>query len=249
MNKIENISVVIIAKNAQKTIKNCLSRLDRFNNVVLYLNDSTDLTNDIAASFSNVSIFHGGFEGYAKTKKKALTHALNDWVLSIDSDEFIDDQLVRSLENLILSNDTVYKIRRINFYKKKKINFSGIGNEYVIRLFNKNNTNFNSNLVHESIQTKNQKIKLLKGTVNHYTYSSISHLIQKTDYYSSLYAQQNIKFSSPLIAVLKSIFYFFKNYFIFLGFLDGYEGLLICYSGSNEVFYKYLKLYEKNKGK
>ena len=247
MNKIGNVSVVIIAKNAEQTIKDCLSKLDRFNNVVLYLNDSSDLTNDIASSFANVSIFSGNFEGFAKTKKKAINYALNDWILSVDSDEVVDSLLINSIANSILSNDTIYKFRRINFYKKKKIYFSGLGSEYVVRLFNKNFTSFDDNLVHETILNKNQKIKLLNGSINHYTFSCISQLIQKNDYYSTLYAEQNIKFSSPFLALCKSLFYFFKNYILLLGFLDGYEGLLICYSGSNEVFYKYLKLYEKNR--
>ena len=102
-------------------------------------------------------------------------------------------------------------------------------------------------MVHEKILYKGLKSITLKGHMKHYSYTSISHFIQKTDLYSSLYAEQNTKHSSLLLAIIKSTICFFIIYIIRLGFLDGYVGFLISYSNANYVFYKYLKLYEKNK--
>ena len=61
-----------------------------------------------------------------------------------------------------------------------------------------------------------------------------------------VYANQNEKYSSPFIALVKSVLCFLKVYFLQLGFLDGYIGFLVSYSSATGVFYKYLKLYEKN---
>ena len=247
MNKIiDNISIVIIAANADKVIKKCLDSLVSFKEVILYLNNSSDNTEDIASNFSNTNIFHGPFLGFAKTKTKAVSCASNNWILVIDSDEVIDNELLDSLINLNLSEDCVYQVRRNTFYKNRKIRFCGMSNEKIIRLFNKNITGFNEVLVHESVMLKKLNCHLLNGTINHYSYSSISDLIQKTDSYSSLYASQNTKRSSLFLAIIKSIIYFLKIYLFQLGFLDGYVGFLISYSGANGVFYKYLKLYEKN---
>jgi glycosyltransferase involved in cell wall biosynthesis len=69
------ISVVIIAKNAQETIVECLESLCRFDEVVLYLNNTTDKTVELASTFSNVKIIEGEFIGFGPTKNKAAQYA------------------------------------------------------------------------------------------------------------------------------------------------------------------------------
>ena len=242
---IDNISVIIIASNEEKNIKRCLNSLSLFKEVIVYLNDSFDSTKNIISSFSNVNIFNGPFLGFSKTKEKAISKSSNDWVLIIDSDEVVDSHLINSITNISLDNSYVYKFRRKTFYKGKQINFCGMYNETIIRLFNQKITGLNNTLVHETVMQKQLNSKLLDGQIKHYSYSSISDLIQKTDSYSSLYSDQHNKYSSPLIAIIKSLFCFLKVYIFQLGFLDGYVGFLISYSFANGVFYKYLKLYEK----
>ena len=127
------------------------------------------------------------------------------------------------------------------------INSSGWGNDWVKRLYNKQNVCFNSNLVHESLDiAANFKIKKLKNKFLHYTYDSPSELIQKMDKYSELWAQDHLglKKSSPSKAFFKALAAFIKSYFFKKGFLQGYEGLLLSINNANNVFYKYIKLYE-----
>tara|TARA_Y100000589_G_scaffold114294_2_gene108606 strand:+ start:3895 stop:4647 length:753 start_codon:yes stop_codon:yes gene_type:complete len=245
-NSLSCISVVIIAKNSESIIKRCLNSLIDFREVILYLNDCDDKTKVVASSYQNVKIFEGSFTGFANTKKKAISYASNDWILSIDSDEVLSASLVNSLKQVPLNTNTVYSFQRISYYKKKKIKFSGLYNEQVVRLFNKQTTNFDNSLVHEKVNRTDLSVVVLNGYIDHFTYLSISDLIQKTDSYSTLYSNQHTKKSSPLIAIVKSLFFFIKTYIFRLGFLDGYVGFLIAYSGSTGVFYKYLKLYEKN---
>jgi len=244
---INNISVVIIAKNSEKSINNCLSATIFFHEVIIYLNNSTDRTREIASKFSNVKIIDGPFLGFGKTKRKATEYASNDWILSIDSDECINAELLDSLRFINLNKDCVYKVKTQSFYKNQRILFCGLGNEKRVRLFNRKTTNFNDSIVHEKIIDKNFQCITLNGYIKHYSYYSISDFIQKTDFYSSLYAEQNSKYSSPILAILKSIVCFANFYIIKFGFLDGYVGFLVSYSNANYVFYKYLKLYAKNK--
>jgi hypothetical protein len=119
----------------------------------------------------------------------------------------------------------------------------------VYRLFNKNSTNFNSNQVHESIKLKDLNIVKLKYRFKHYSFSNASDLLNKMNHYSTLYAQENRgkKKSTPLKALSRALFAFFKNYIIKKGFMCGSEGLLISISNANGVFYKYIKLYEENR--
>ena len=241
------ISVTILTKNSEKYIADCINALKGFDEIIVIDNGSSDGTIDIVNSFSNVRLYKSKFIGFGPLKNLASSFASNNWILSIDSDEIITKDLSKELLELDLDKKTVYSILRDNHYKQKLINSSGWGNDWVKRLYNKQNVCFNSNLVHESLDiAANFKIKKLKNKFLHYTYDSPSELIQKMDKYSELWAQDHLglKKSSPLIAVLKALIAFIKSYFLKKGFLQGYEGLLISVNNANNVFFKYIKLYE-----
>jgi len=244
---IENISCVMIAKNAQTTLKNTLDSLQDFSDVVVYSNDSTDDTNKIAKSYSNVNLIEGQFEGFGPTKNKATRYAKNSWILSLDSDEVLSEEFIHHLKNLALENRTLYTILRTNYYKQTQIKYCW-GNDIIVRLYNKEQTSFTDKKVHEKIIEDDLHVKKLQGTVKHYPYTTITDFIVKLDRYSSIYAHDNVgkKSSSPTKAFFNGIFSFIKTYFIKRGFLDGHAGLIIAFSHMATNFYKYMKLYELN---
>ncbi|WP_026803845.1 glycosyltransferase family 2 protein [Aliarcobacter lanthieri] len=243
-----NISVVVLAKNNEKTIEKTLKSLIEFDDVVIYDNGSTDKTIEIAKSFSNVNLIQGEFKGFGWTKNKASSFALNDWILVIDSDEVVDDKLLNELKNRKLDNKTVYKLNFKAFYKDIQVKYCGWNNQKIKRLFNKKITSYNSNDVHEDIITNNLKIEELQGNVEHYSYHTISEFIIKADRYSTLFAQNNVrkKSSSPTKAFFNGLYSFIKTYIFKQGFRDGYIGLIISFSHMVTNFYKYIKLYELN---
>jgi glycosyltransferase involved in cell wall biosynthesis len=245
---IDNISVVIIAKNPAKSIKPLLESLKEFKEVLIYLNDTTDNSKEIIENFHNVKVIEGEFKGFGPTKNHAATHAKNSWILSLDADEVLSTTMTKEIKNLKLDNSKVYEIKRYNYYKNRKIKHCGWGEEKIVRLYNKDITTFNNNLVHENIITDNLKIETINGELKHYPYNSISQFVQKADYYSEIFAKENRgkKSSSPLKAFLNATFSFIKTYIFKKGFLDGYVGLLISVSHATTNFYKYLKLYELN---
>lgn len=245
---INKISVVIIGKNGAKTLEKTLNALREFDDIVFYDNGSSDQTMQIARKFKNVNLVEGEFLGFGKTKILASSYAKNDWILNLDCDEVIDEDLKNSLLNEKLDENCVYLLNFNAFYKDIQVKHCGWSGQKIKRLYNKKITNYNEAKIHEKILDEGLKNKILKGNVAHYSFLSISDFLQKTDKYSDAYALQNMgkKSSSPAKAYFRSIWFFIKNYFIRLGFLDGYAGLLVCYSGANGVFYKYLKLYEKN---
>lgn len=244
-----NISVVVLAKNNDNTIRQTLDSLKDFDDVVVYDNGSTDDTMNIAKEFENVNLVQGDFKGFGWTKNHAASYAKNDWILIIDSDEVVDKELFESLCRKELDKNCVYKLNFKAFYKNIQIKYCGWNNQKIKRLYNKKVTTYNSNDVHEDIITDGLKLEELKGNVEHYSYHSISQFIIKADHYSTLFAKNNVgkKKSSPLKAFFNGMYSFIKTYFFKRGFLDGYIGLVIAYSHMLTNFYKYIKLYEANK--
>lgn len=248
MTKITHISCVIIAKDAAQTIAATLDSLKAFEDVVLYLNDTSDETEKIASSYLNVRVIHGEFLGFGWTKNHAISFAKNDWIIIVDSDEVVDSQLLETLKSKELDSQKVYLLNFKAFYKEIQIKHSGWNNQKIKRVFNRKVTRYNDNDVHEDIITESLKTEELDGNMEHYSYQNIEQFIEKANRYSTLFAQNNVgkKFSSPTKAFFNGIYSFFRTYFLKRGFLDGYAGLLIAFSHMATNFYKYLKLYELN---
>ncbi|WP_198305500.1 glycosyltransferase family 2 protein [Arcobacter vandammei] len=243
-----NISVVVLAKNNEKTIEKTLQSLVGFSDVVVYDNGSADETMNIAKKFSNVNLVQGEFKGFGWTKNQAASFALNDWILIIDSDEVVDSELFSTLKNKNLDEKTVYRLNFKAFYKDIQVKYCGWNNQKIKRLYNRKTTSYNSNDVHEDIITDGLKMEELKGNVEHYSYHTISEFIIKADRYSTLFAQNNVgkKSSSPTKAFFNGLYSFIKTYIFKQGFRDGYVGLIIAFSHLVTNFYKYIKLYEAN---
>jgi len=247
---VNKISVIILTKNSSKYIKECLNALKRFDEIVVIDNGSSDDTMSLVSLFSNVKLYESEFIGFGPLKNFAISKTSNDWILSIDSDEIFTQVLVDEIVNLAFDDRRIYAILRDNYYHHRLINCCGWEKDYVNRLFNKNMTKFNNRQVHESLMLKSPiRVERLKNSFKHYSFDTVEQLLKKMDKYSTLYAQEykEVKKSSLSKAVGRSLFSFFKNYFLQKGFLYGYEGLLISVSNANGVFYKYIKLMEENR--
>ncbi len=243
------ISPVIISKDASKTIGQTLESLKLFDEVIVYDTGSIDNTVEIASKFKNVKIYEGFFSGFGESKNKAAKLAKYDWIFSIDADEVVGPVLLDSIQNLQTEKCTVYRFKRHNYYRNKRIRYSGWGHEYVTRIYDKTKMGFNDKLVHENIESRDAKVITLEGDLRHFSYHSISDFIRKRDLYSELFAIENAgkRKCSPFMALIRGLFDFLNTYLIKKAFLDGYRGLLIAASNANVSFFKYLKLYEANK--
>ena len=153
-----NISVVVLTKNNENTIEKTLKSLTQFDDVVVYDNGSMDKTLEIVNRFHNVNLVQGEFKGFGWTKNHAASFTKNDWILIIDSDEGVDTQLLEVLKTKTLDEKTVYKLKFKAFYKDIQVKFCGWNNQKIKRLYNKTQTGYNSNDVHEDIMTEGFKI-------------------------------------------------------------------------------------------
>jgi glycosyltransferase involved in cell wall biosynthesis len=242
------ISVTILTKNSQKYLDEVLSALRDFDEVVIYDTGSNDATLEIAKKYPNVVIHEKPFNGFGPTHNQASSVAKHDWVLSIDSDEIVTDELVKEIRSLNLNEQCVYSFPRHNYFNGKFIQWCGWYPDRQTRLYNRKQTYFTDAQVHEAIITEDMQQTSLKHPIIHYSYESLSDFLNKMQSYSDLFARQykGKRKSSPLKAILHGGFAFFKSYIIKRGILGGYEGFVISSYNANTAFYKYLKLYEAN---
>lgn len=247
--KINHIAVAIICKNSAATLEKCLQSLTGFEEVILYDNDSTDGTLGFAKKFKNVKIIQGPWLGFGKTKQKKTQYTDKKWIFSLDSDECISETLFKELYCLKLDDRTIYKVVRDNYYGQKHIKYSGWGDEKFVRLFNKDITNFNDAAVHEEVLVKNLKCITLKGCITHHSFSTVNDFLKKMTIYSEIYAQEHTgsKKGGIFKGLSRGLIMFIKCFLLKRGFLDGFEGFVICFFSSLGTIVKYIKLEEKNR--
>jgi glycosyltransferase involved in cell wall biosynthesis len=246
-----SVSVVMIVKDGAKTIAQSLDSLKAFEDVVVYDNGSSDGTQEIVKGYNNVNLIEGEFIGFGDTKNKAAGYAVNDWILILDSDEVVEQELADTLLTENFDETQIYRINFKAFYRQRQIKYSGWNNQKIRRFYHRLHSQFNSNWVHENLINDAMRIQDLHspGSIQHYSYHDISDFIVKVDRYSSLFAENNAgkKYSSPAKAIVNAGYSFFRTYVLKRGFMDGYPGLVIAFSHMATNFYKYIKLYEKNK--
>lgn len=248
MNKrVNKISAAIITNNEEANIERCLKSLFWVDEIVVVDSFSTDKTIDICRKY-NCKIFQTEWKGFGITKKFAVDNASHDWILSIDSDEVVTDELKNKIEDILSKPEfNGYKIRRRSFYLSREIKHCGWDKDFPLRLFNRKYGNFNEDLVHESVVLKEQKSKISEPLL-HYTYPTINLHISKMNRYSELAQSKNIE--NKKYSILASMFFginkFLKMYVLQKGFLDGKIGFLLCIHSAFGVYLKYIKIWQKN---
>jgi len=235
---IKQISVVIIAKNAEGTIAESLDALNTFDEVLLYLNNSTDNTRSIAKRYENVRIVEGEFLGFGKTKNEAGIQSKHDWILSLDSDEILNDKLVDEIGQLDLDDITkLYRLKRDNYFLGHKTQSADL----IVRVYNKKHTGFNDNAVHEKIIVpKTSQVHILKNSFKHLNIVNINQTLTKIIHYTDL-GSKNKKTCFFTVVIAKAVFAFLKTYIIQGNIVRGWVGFALAVNSANKRYYKYIK--------
>jgi glycosyltransferase involved in cell wall biosynthesis len=246
------ISVIIIAKNAEKTINNCLNSLRFSNEIIVLDSESKDQTKEICRQFTNL-VFETDWQGFGIQKNRALEKATCEWVLSIDSDEEIPKELALEIQQAIREEKfTAFYIPRLSNYCGKWMKHGGWYPDYVLRLWKRGTAHFTNDLIHEKVVVEKGETGYLKQPLLHYAYDDLNSVLQKMNSYSTIGAQMAFekgKKSSLSKAILHGLATFIKSYFFKLGFLDGREGFILAVSNAEGCYYRYLKLLYLNQTK
>jgi glycosyltransferase involved in cell wall biosynthesis len=245
------ISACIISFNEEKKIEDCLKSLQSVADEIIVIDsNSTDNTVNIARKYTD-KIYTQAFLGYGKQKNLATSKANYNWIINLDCDERLSEELQQSILDIKTSlNDTDgwYMTRR-TFYIYRWLNHCWYPDKK-LRLFNKNKTRWNDADVHESINTEGMRCKTLKGDIFHYSFDSISDHLKTIDKFTETGANDLIR-KNKRITVLSPFTHaswtFIRIYFIRLGFLDGFAGALVATLSYMHVFTKYSKALIKKK--
>ena len=242
------ISCVIITFNEEENIRRALNSVKWCNEIVVVDSGSTDKTIEICGEF-NCRIYNKEFNGYGEQKRYAVSLADNEWILSIDADEVVSDELCDEMKNIFNDDEIKFNgffLPRSLIFLGKHFKYGRESNEFYLRLFDKNCGNFSSDKVHEKVKL-NGNTQKLNGTLHHYSYTNIEQYFNKFNSYTSKAAQvlfnEGNKGRNVVSIVLSFPVYFFKNYFIYRNFLNSMQGFLWALFSSLYPVIKYFKLW------
>ena len=242
------LSVVIITFNEEVNLARCLNSVQGIADEIIVVDSfSTDKTQQIAEEFG-CKFFQHEFVGHIQQKNYALDLASHDYVLSLDADEELSQELKDSIkavkENCLYHG---YYFNRLSSYIDEFVPHGSWYPDQKLRLFNKEFGRWGGNNPHDEVILLSKKKKFLKGNLNHYTYYSITQHVEKMNYFSDIAAKvafedgKSFKLSDLLV---KPFWRFFRDYFVKHGFLGGYRGLTISVLSSTETYLKIIKLWE-----
>lgn len=250
----EKISAVIITYNAERMLNACLKALQQVaDEIIVVDNFSTDATAGICKQH-NVNFFTNAWPGFGPQKNFGISKTQYNYILSIDADEVLDDELIKSInEKKAQGLSGVYQVLFSHYYYNAFVHHGAEGNDYKNRLFDKRFIKWDDKEVHESLIFPENVVKQkLAGHVLHYSYTSIAHHIDKANGYTTQSAIELNK-KGKTNYLFKMIFSppinFFVIYFLKRGFLDGINGFVLAVFSAHASFVKNAKLWEMIKKK
>lgn len=250
MKERERLSATIITLNEEKNIRDCLESVKWADEIIVVDSGSTDRTVEICREYTT-RIFVNRWPGMNEQKRLAAEKASNKWVLNIDADERISDELreaiVETLKNPAFDG---YRFPRKNYFLGRWMKHGGWYPDYVLRLFRKDMAYYKGIDPHDKVIIKNSKVGTIQAPILHYTYVSLSQYFTKQNSYLTAAAMERLKNKkrvSLFLIPFRTIWKFIETYLFKRGFLDGSHGLIAAMGAAFSTYQKYAKLWELSK--
>ena len=226
------ITVVIITKNEESNLQDCIDSISWCDEILIVDDDSTDQTIAIAKK-NNAIIYRKKLNSdFGQQRNYAISKAKHEWVLFVDADERISSSLqyeILSQINNTMNQLNGYFLKRIDNIWGRKINYGENGAVSLLRLGRKDKGKW-VGTVHEVWKIKGKSGRLI-NPIEHYPHKDISTFLKKINYYSDIRAQElyskKVKTNMAMIAVYP-VAKFKINYFLKQGIRDGVAGIVLA---------------------
>ena len=240
------LTVIILTKNEEKNIVAVIENAHNVSDKVLIIDSgSTDKTVELAEANGATVVYRAWDNDFSAQRNFALQHVKTEWVLYLDADERINDELAEAINREFKSpRKAMFRLIRRNSAFGRDFKYGVLGPDSVVRMFPKDLVEWQGK-VHES-PIGDLPIITLKGFLKHYTYTDFEQYISKMNTYSTIGAQNN-KLKDKKVGIIKDLvfrpfFAFLKMYVLKKGFLEGWLGFVLCLNYANYTLQKYVKL-------
>ena len=244
-----SVTCVVITKNEDANIQDCLNSVQWTDELIVVDAQSSDKTVELART-CGAKVFVRPWPGFGLQKNFGMAQALSDWILILDADERVTEELRGEVKTCIEGwtpgASVAYRIPRRNFYYGAWVSGGGVYPDYQVRLFRRGMAQYNDVAVHENLLVDGE-IGTLIEHIDHYTERRIQDHFKKFGLYTTLAAREKAKRVQVVgwtDLVFRPLVVWFKTYLLKQGFRDGVRGLIICIFASMYTFVKYAKLWD-----
>lgn len=227
-----NLSAVLVTLDAGQYLDRVLQALRFCDEIAVLDCGSRDDTRAIAEQHGAAWHEHP-FDGFGPQKGRAVAAARNDWVLSIDADEVLDEELATAIAALPLHEAdprACWRVRRRTFVGSREIRHGSWNPDRVVRLFNRRHNDFDDLPIHESVSPCGP-VQDLPGSLLHYSYEHLADLFRpryhllKADRYRGTGRR-----ASGIQLAVRAAWAFGRSFVLKRGFLDGPAGVVVALS-------------------
>jgi glycosyltransferase involved in cell wall biosynthesis len=240
----QRVSAVLITKDAAGQLAECLASLAFCDEIVVVDSASRDGTQALAAK-AGARVIDSEWRGFGPQKQFAVQQAANDWVLCIDADERVSDELRESIAAVLLAPTLgVYRFARCNRFMGRYLQHGEGYPDWSLRLFDRRAARWSDDPVHERVIADGE-VGTLAGDLLHESAESLEAYLAKQNRYSTLAAEEALargKRANVVQLLLSPLLRFIKFYILRLGLLDGLPGLVHILIGCTASFAKYAKM-------
>lgn len=244
------LSVFIIAKNEADRIPLTIESVRGWVDEVIVIDSgSADDTVAVAESLGAAVTFNE-WRGYGPQKVFGETLCRNDWLLNLDADEEITPELEREIRALFAGEPpcSAYRLHILPLHSFQDTGHKWTATQKPVRLYRKNQAGFKDSTVHDSVVVHNGATGALKGMVNHRSFRSLAHHVEKVNSYSSAQAedlQRRGRNPTGIELVVVPVFAFLKQYLLRREFVNGIDGVVISYMYAFQRFIRLAKTRER----
>jgi len=240
------LSALVITKDEEDRIRDCLASLDFCDEIVVVDSHSTDRTREVAAEMG-ARVIERDWPGFGPQRDFAAGQAEAEWVLCLDADERVSPELraeILELRDAGFPECAGWSFPRLSNYLGTWVRHGTWYPDRVLRLYQRKHGRWGGSPPHDHLELDGPAGRL-RGDLLHYPYRSFSEHLRTIERYTTIMAERmhaEGRRARVSDLALRPAVRFVRFYLLKGGFLLGWRGLLLAYLAAHYVRLKYAKL-------